>query len=76
MSDPTPMTRPERDFYQRLGDRIRAARQRHSLSQTTFGRRLGVTGTAISYWENAIHAPTLWHVREIERVLGEQIHEH
>lgn len=67
------MTRPERDFYERIGQRIKAARRDRRLTQRDLGMRLGVTSTAISYWENAHHAPTLWHLRQIERALGVEV---
>jgi transcriptional regulator with XRE-family HTH domain len=69
----TSMTQPQREFYRRVGARLRDVRTRKGLSQRQLALRLGVTAVAIHYWEHAKHAPTLWHVRELERVLGQEI---
>jgi ribosome-binding protein aMBF1 (putative translation factor) len=74
MNDPiTVMTRPQRAFYREVGERLRDARNRQGLSQAQLGQRIGVTGVAVHYWEHAKTAPTLWHIRQVEHVLGEAV---
>jgi transcriptional regulator with XRE-family HTH domain len=69
----TGMTRPQRAFYEALGARLREVRIERRMTQAALGRQLGLTGTAISYWESATHEVSAWKLRELERALGERI---
>jgi transcriptional regulator with XRE-family HTH domain len=69
----TRMTPRERMFYTALGNRIRKAREANGMSQPQLGRRIGVTGVAVHYWETAKHRPQVFTLREIERVLGREL---
>lgn len=53
-----------------LGGRIAAARKNADLSQATLGQRLGVTQTAISYWELDRREPSLEDLIALARELG------
>jgi transcriptional regulator with XRE-family HTH domain len=53
-----------------LGARIAAARAHASLSQATLGHRLGVTQTAVSYWESDQREPGLAELIGLARELG------
>lgn len=47
------------DEWRRLWcDNIRAQREARGWTQTELGRRLGVTGACVSYWEAGLRAPT------------------
>lgn len=70
MSQPTAMYRTERDYYRVIGQRLRAARLAKGLSQRQVASQLGLAHVAIHYWETAKHRPSLWELRQVERVLG------
>jgi transcriptional regulator with XRE-family HTH domain len=53
-----------------LGARIAAARKRAALSQAVLGARLGVTQTAVSYWETDRREPGLAELIAIARECG------
>lgn len=53
-----------------LGARIAAARRNADLNQTTLARRLGVTQTAVSYWERDRREPSLEDLIALARELG------
>lgn len=53
-----------------LGARIAAARKRAALSQAVLGARLGVSQTAVSYWESDTREPGLAELIGIARELG------
>jgi ribosome-binding protein aMBF1 (putative translation factor) len=63
----------EHEFYRRLGIRIRQARQRHGWSQLRLGMELDVTPVAVHYWETAQHRPDLYRIRQLEKVLGQEV---
>jgi transcriptional regulator with XRE-family HTH domain len=75
MTSNATMTRPQRYFYEEIGERIKAARLRNRMTQEQLGRRIGLrTGVAIHYWEHGQGNISLWQTRELERVLGEGIY--
>jgi transcriptional regulator with XRE-family HTH domain len=41
------------DFYEYIGAKIKEAREAQGLSQPDLGEKIGYSGTAISYYENA-----------------------
>ena len=49
----------------KLGDRLRAARRRNDLTQQQLGKRVGVTGVAISYWENGTNEPSIANLKQL-----------
>jgi len=73
MSNQTLMTRPEREFYRRFGERLHAARKAKGMTQEQVAARLGVTHPTIHYWETAQHRPHLWQLRQLEHVLGTEL---
>lgn len=69
----TPMTLPQRRYYQRIGQRIRNARKRRGMSQRQLATWLGVSDVAIHYWESAQHEIRAWTLHRLERLLGEEL---
>lgn len=67
------MTRPQRAYYQTLGQQLRQARQRKGMTQRELGQRIGMSHVAIHYYETAKHEVTIWTARQLEIVLGQRI---
>ena len=68
----TMMTRPEREYYRSLGERIRAAREHAGLTQRELGVRIGVSHVSIHRWETAGHRPSAFTIRRLGRIFGEE----
>lgn len=63
------MTRLE--FQQMLGDQLRLARKAKGLSQRQVADKLGVSGTAVSFWESGIHPISTWTDYRLRFILGD-----
>lgn len=57
MPHSAPVFLPEPAEPLSIGDRIKAARKRTSLSQTDLALRVGVTQPAVANWESGVHDP-------------------
>jgi transcriptional regulator with XRE-family HTH domain len=67
---------PEQDVhpeYAAIGATLRRAREAKKWSQDEVGRRLGITGAAVSLIEKGKSKPTLPDLREHGRVVGVRI---
>lgn len=53
-----------------LGDRIRALRLDHKMSQAELGRRTSIPQTTISDWENSKTIPNVEEAIKIAKALG------
>jgi transcriptional regulator with XRE-family HTH domain len=53
-----------------LGTRIRLWREARGLNQRDFAKQVGVTPSAVSYWESAACEPTHESVEKIADALG------
>ena len=56
-----------------FGDKLRALRKAHGMSQPELARRLGVTKQAVSNWENNNIMPSVDMVKKLSRVLNVSI---
>jgi transcriptional regulator with XRE-family HTH domain len=56
-------------FYERIGQRIREAREAKGLSQEELGEALGYTATAISYFEGGSRKVRLEDLQRIAQIL-------
>src|SRR5688572_12863806 len=61
--------RNQRPEVIRIGDRLRMARRRAGLTQSDLGKKVRVTGVAISYWENGANEPTIANLKMLCDVL-------
>jgi transcriptional regulator with XRE-family HTH domain len=58
------------DIYQRIGERIRRARQRARLTQPQLAQLLGVSKGIISRWESGQARPSLDRLEPLAKLLG------
>lgn len=58
---------------QRLGDRIRRAREARGLRQADLGVRLGVSGSAVSMWESGRNEPAATMLERLAEALQRPI---
>ena len=49
----------------KLGDRLRQARTRARMTQCELGKRMQVSGVAVSYWENGANEPSIDHLKRL-----------
>lgn len=57
------------DLRRAFGHRLRQARETAGLTQTELGAKMGVTCTAVSYWETAYREPSLHTIVTLAGVL-------
>jgi transcriptional regulator with XRE-family HTH domain len=53
-----------------IGDNIKVIRERHGYSQDEFGRLFGVSGKAVSTWENNIKIPRMGAIQQMADHFG------
>lgn len=53
-----------------ISEKIRAYRQKNSLSQSDFGKLLGVSAQAVCKWENGICYPDITFLPHLARIIG------
>ena len=53
-----------------ISEKIRAYRQKNSLSQSDFGKLLGVSAQAVCKWENGICYPDITFLPHPARIIG------
>jgi transcriptional regulator with XRE-family HTH domain len=58
----------EQRFYERLGARIKAAREQAGLTQGELGARLRVTHATVNRWEAGSRQVGVWELRAVSRV--------
>ncbi len=58
-----------------LGDRIRALRLEHKMSQTELGKKSLIPQTTISDWENSKSIPNVEEIKRIAKALGAPVAE-
>lgn len=61
---------PEGGDHMKVGENIRALRQRKGLTQEQVAQRLGVTYQAVSKWENGTNTPDIALLPEIAALFG------
>ena len=49
---------------------IRNERKKQGLSANALGKKAGISGRAITYWENGMREPTLESAHKVLKVLG------
>ena len=62
-----------KDIY--LGKNIKSLREKKGLSKEELGRRVGVSGVTIGYWESGKTAPRMGKVEHIAEILGVTVDE-
>jgi len=53
-----------------ISEKIRDYRQKNSLSQSDFGKLLGVSAQAVCKWENGICYPDITFLPHLARIIG------
>lgn len=53
-----------------MGEKIRQAREKAGMSQHELARALGISSTAISFWESGKTAPTVGNLYRLASILG------
>jgi transcriptional regulator with XRE-family HTH domain len=54
---------------EKIGQAIRSARKSAGLNQSELAKKMDVTQTAITHWENGVHTPTLQKVVDLAEAL-------
>jgi ribosome-binding protein aMBF1 (putative translation factor) len=69
------MTVMERvDYYARVGQAIRDAREERGWSQLRLATALELTtGVAVHYWERGVNRPDAWTLDRLERLFGRRL---
>ena len=64
---------PETAYFDHIAADIQRARWEQGWTQAQLGNELGVTGTAISYWESGFRRPNAWVVDRLEALFGRRL---
>jgi transcriptional regulator with XRE-family HTH domain len=57
------------ELSERVGEKLRQARERAGLNQPTLGARLGVTKATVSHWEAGRHSISIEDLIRVSRIL-------